>query len=117
AADPTPLYRDLYAVAEETFNAVLKVLRPGATPHEILDAASVVGRSDFTVCDDLLHGYIGGYLPPGLGTHERPSGPIAQLTLKENMCVVLQPSIVTKNGKAGVQTGEALRITATGVER
>jgi Xaa-Pro dipeptidase len=117
AADPTPLYRDLYAVAEEAFDAVLKVLRPGAGPGEILDAASVVGRSGFTVCDDLLHGYIGGYLPPVLGTRERPSGPIPQLTLKENMCVVLQPSIVTKDGKAGVQTGEALRITATGVER
>jgi Xaa-Pro aminopeptidase len=37
--------------------------------------------------------------------------------LKENMAVVLQPSIVTKDGKAGVQTGECLRITKDGVER
>ena len=33
------------------------------------------------------------------------------------MAVVLQPSIVTKDGKAGVQTGELLRITRDGVER
>lgn len=116
AAAPTPLYRDLYAVAEEAFNAVRKVLRAGATPSEILDAASVIGPSGFAVCDDLLHGFIGGYLPPVLGTHERPSGPIPDLVLKENMAVVLQPSIVTKDGKAGVQTGECLRITKDGVE-
>src|SRR5262245_6099358 len=116
AAEPTPLYRDLYAVAEATFQAVRKVLKPGATPKDVLDAASIIGRSDFAVCDDLVHGYIGGYLPPVLGTHERPSGPIPDMTLKENMAVVLQPSIVTKDGKAGVQTGECLRITKDGNE-
>jgi Xaa-Pro aminopeptidase len=117
AADPPPLYRDLYAVADAAFDAVLKVLRPGATPADILDAAALIGKSGFTVCDDLVHGYIGGYLPPVLGTHERPSGPIPELTLKENMAVVVQPSIVTKDGKAGVQTGELVRITRDGVER
>ena len=116
AAEPTPLYRDLYAVAEMAFEAVRKVIKPGATPRDILDAASVIGKSGFTVCDDLLHGFIGGYLPPVLGTHERPSGPIPNLVLKENMAVVLQPSIVTKDGKAGVQLGECLRITRDGAE-
>ena len=117
AAEPTPLYRDLYAVAEETFNAVLRVLKAGVTPMEILDAAAPIAKSGFTVCDDLLHGFIGGYLPPVLGTHERPSGPVPNLVLKENMAVVLQPSIVTRDLKAGVQTGELLRITRDGVER
>jgi Xaa-Pro aminopeptidase len=116
AAEPTPLYRGLHAVAEETYQAVRKVLKPGAMANDILDAAAVVGRSGFTVCDDLLHGFIGGYLPPVLGTHERPSGPIPDLVLEENMAVVLQPSIVTKDGNAGVQTGECLRITRDGVE-
>jgi len=88
AAEPTPLYRDLYAVAEATFAGVREVLRPGTTPQEILDAASIVGRSGFAVCDDLLHGYVGGYLPPVLGTHERPSGPIPNLVLQENMAVL-----------------------------
>jgi Xaa-Pro dipeptidase len=117
AAEPTALYRELYAVAQAAFDAVRNVLKPGATPRDILDAASVIGTSGFTVCDDLLHGFIGGYLPPVLGTHERPSGPIADLVLKENMAVVLQPSIVTRDGKAGVQVGECLRITRDGVER
>ena len=116
AAEPTPLYGDLYAVAQATFEAVRKVLKPGATPKDVLDAASIIGKSGFAVCDDLVHGYIGGYLPPVLGTHERPSGPIPDMVLKENMAVVLQPSIVTKDGKAGVQTGECLRITRDGNE-
>src|SRR5262249_34308814 len=75
ASDPTPLYRDLYTVAEETFESVLKVLRPGATANEILDAASVVDRSGFTVCDDLLHGYIGGCFCAAVARHPRPAGP------------------------------------------
>jgi Xaa-Pro aminopeptidase len=117
AAEPPSLYRDLYAVADETFHAVLKVLRPGTTPRDILDAASIIGAKGFVICDDLVHGYIGGYLPPVLGTHERPSGPIPDLVLKENMAVVVQPSIVTTDGRAGVQAGECVRITADGVER
>jgi hypothetical protein len=33
------------------------------------------------------------------------------------MAVVVQPNVVTCDGKAGVQTGELLLITQTGVER
>jgi Xaa-Pro aminopeptidase len=117
AAEPTPLYRDLHAVAEETYKAVLKALKPGNTPVDVLDAASpIVREAGFTVCDDLVHGYIGGYLPPVLGTHERPSGPVPDMVFAENMAMVVQPSIVTKDMKAGVQTGELVRITKTGAE-
>jgi Xaa-Pro dipeptidase len=116
-AEPTPLYRDLHAVAEETYKAVLKALKPGNTPNDVLDAASpIIREAGFTVCDDLVHGYIGGYLPPVLGTHERPSGPVPDMVFAENMAMVVQPSIVTKDSKAGVQTGELVRITKTGAE-
>jgi hypothetical protein len=33
------------------------------------------------------------------------------------MTVVVQPNVVTRDGKAGVQTGELLLITHEGVER
>jgi Xaa-Pro aminopeptidase len=118
AAEPTPLYRDLYAVADEAYQAILKVLRPGARPDDILDAASGIASSGFTICDDLVHGYGGGgYLPPVLGTRERPSQSVPNMTLQKNMTVVVQPSIMTKDGKAGVQTGELVLIGASGVER
>ena len=116
-AEPTPLYRDLYDVADATYHAVLKALKPGNTPKDVLDAASpIIDKAGFTVCDDLVHGYIGGYLPPVLGTHQRPSGPIPDLVFKENMAMVVQPSVVTKDSKAGVQTGQLVRITKTGAE-
>jgi Xaa-Pro aminopeptidase len=33
------------------------------------------------------------------------------------MIVVIQPNVVTRDGKAGVQTGEMVLITETGIER
>ena len=60
-------------------------------------------------------GYGGGYLQPILGCKSRPAGPIPNLTLEPGMCMVVQPNIITKDQKAGVQTGEAVRITENGV--
>ena len=39
----------------------------------IIDAASVIEQAGFTIIDDLLHGYGGGYLPPVLGSQSRPA--------------------------------------------
>ena len=63
-AEPTPLYRDLYATAEAAFDAVTKVVRHGTTMQEIIDAAGVIETNGFTTCDDLMHGFGGGYFPP-----------------------------------------------------
>ena len=117
AAEPTPLYRDLFAVAQAAHDAVMKVLRAGCRPEEVLDAASpIIDRAGFTICDDLLHGYGGGYLPPILGIWQRPSGPLPDFAIEAGMTVVVQPSIVTKDGKAGVQTGGLTLVTETGAE-
>ncbi|HEY5900274.1 MAG TPA: M24 family metallopeptidase [Burkholderiales bacterium] len=116
-ADPTPLYRELHETAEAAFDAVTKVVRHGATMEEILDAAGVIERRGFTVCDDLMHGFGGGYFPPILGTRSRPAGPLPQMTLEENMCVVVQPNVIARDRPAGVQVGELIRVTRTGFER
>src|SRR5918911_5516317 len=76
-AEPTALYRDLHATAEAAFDAVTAVVRHGTTMEDILDAASVIEKSGFTVCDDLMHGFGGGYFPPILGTKSRPAEPPA----------------------------------------
>ena len=117
AADPTPLYQRLYETAEAAFDAVCKVLRHGASMHSIVDAAGVIEDAGFTVFDDLMHGYGGGYFPPVLGTKSRPAGPLPEMTLEENMTVVVQPNVITLDQKAGVQVGELVRITRDGVER
>jgi Xaa-Pro aminopeptidase len=118
--DPTPLYRDLHATAEAAFDAVTRVVRHGTTMDEILQAASLVEERGFTVCDDLMHGFGGGYFPPILGTRSRPAGPLPKMTLEENMTVVIQPNVIARRGEnespAGVQVGELIRVTRTGFE-
>jgi len=116
-AEPSQLYRDLYDTAEATFDAVTKVARHGTTMQQIVDATGVIERNGFTICDDLMHGFGGGYFQPILGCKSRPAGPLPDMTLEENMTVVVQPNVVTRDLKAGVQTGELIRITKTGWER
>ena len=114
--EPTPLYRDLHATAEAAFDAVTRVVRHGTTMREIIDAAGVIEDRGYTVCDDLVHGFGGGYFPPILGTRSRPAGRLPDMTLQENMTVVVQPNVITKDRSAGVQVGELIRVTRTGFE-
>jgi Xaa-Pro dipeptidase len=115
-AEPSKLYRDLHAAADAAFDAIAAVLKDGVMPQQIIDAAAVIEDAGFTIIDDLLHGYGGGYLPPVLGCRSRPGADIPDAPLRAGMTVVIQPNVVTPDGKAGVQTGELVRITATGVE-
>ena len=112
---PNTLYRDLHDAAAAAFDAVCAVLRPGALPTEVIEAAGVIEKVGFTIIDDLLHGYGGGYLPPILGSRSRPAGPVPSEPFRANQTVVVQPNVVTRDGKAGVQIGELLLITETGV--
>jgi Xaa-Pro aminopeptidase len=77
----------------------------------------VIEDAGFTTIDDLLHGYGGGYLPPILGTKSRPAGAVPDEPFKAGMTVVIQPNVVTPDGRAGVQTGEMVLITTDGIER
>ena len=115
--EPTPLYRDLHATADAAFDAITAVLRDGALPARVIEAARVIEDAGFTTIDDLLHGYGGGYLPPILGSASRPAGPVPEEPFRAGMTVVIQPNVVTKDHKAGVQTGEMVLVTDTGIER
>src|SRR5580658_4355107 len=114
--DPPKLYRDLHAVADATFNAVAAVLKDGALPQQVIEASRLIEDAGFTIIDDLLHGYGGGYLPPILGSRSRPSAHVPDEPFRTGMVVVIQPNVVTTDGKAGVQTGEMVLITKTGIE-
>ena len=72
----------------------------------MIEASGVIEEAGFTVIDDILHGYGGGYFPPILGTKSRPGGPVPEEPFEAGMMVVVQPNVVTRDGKAGVQTGE-----------
>lgn len=116
AAEPTPLFRELHAVAEAAFESITGVLRAGVTAQQIVDASGVIEQAGFTTCDDIVHGFGGGYWPPVLGSRSRPAGAVPDMRLEENMTVVVQPNVVTRDGKAGVQFGEMVRITRDGFE-
>jgi Xaa-Pro aminopeptidase len=115
--EPTALYRDLHATAEAAFDAITGKIHHGTTMEEIVEASGVIEDRGFTIYDDLMHGFGGGYFPPILGSRSRPAGPLPAMTLEENMTIVVQPNVVTPDHKAGVQVGELVRVTRTGFER
>jgi Xaa-Pro aminopeptidase len=115
-AEPTSLYRELHEVADAAFDAVAARLRAGATAAELVDAAGVIEDAGFTIRDDLVHGFVGGYLPPVLGSRSRMLGEVPDFTFAAGMTVVVQPNVVTSDETAGVQTGELLLVTQDGVE-
>jgi Xaa-Pro dipeptidase len=117
AADPPKLYRDLHAAADAAFAAIFAAVRPGARPAQLVEASRGIEEAGFTTNDDIVHGYGGGYLPPVLGSKSRPSGPIPDFELKPGMMMVIQPNVITRDDKAGVQTGELVLVTPTGAER
>jgi len=116
-AEPTPLFQRLYDVAEAAFNPITGVLKAGASAQEIVNATALIEDAGFSIYDDIVHGFGGGYWSPVLGTKSRPAGPIPDMRLEANMVIVVQPNVITHDEKAGVQLGEMLRITEVGFER
>jgi Xaa-Pro dipeptidase len=117
ADDPSPLYRELHEVADTAFDEIFNCVRPGATAADLVNASAVIGDAGFTTRDDLVHGFVGGYLPPVLGDKSRMLEEVPDFTLEEGMTIVVQPNVVTRDESAGVQTGELIAVTADGAER
>jgi Xaa-Pro dipeptidase len=116
-AEPNDLFARLHATADAAFDSVCSVLHPGATARDVVDASAVVEESGFTTLDDLVHGYVGGYLPPILGSRSRSLEPVPDFTFEAGMAIVVQPNVITRDERAGVQTGELVLISDDGVER
>jgi Xaa-Pro dipeptidase len=117
ADDPPPLYRELHDVADAAFDALFELVRPGASAADLVEASAVIGDAGFTTRDDLVHGFVGGYLPPVLGDKTRMLEQVPDFTLEEGMTVVIQPNVVTRDESAGVQTGELVAVTSDGAAR
>jgi Xaa-Pro dipeptidase len=115
-APPTALYRELHAAAAAAYDAIVAALIPGGRAGDLAAAAAVIGQAGFTAIDDLVHGFGGGYLPPVIPAPGRPL-PAPGFTLAAGMTVVVQPNVVTRDGRAGVQTGELLLVTDHGPQR
>ncbi|HXQ53457.1 MAG TPA: M24 family metallopeptidase [Stellaceae bacterium] len=115
--EPTQLYRDLHAAADAAFAAIFAAVRPGAKPADLIAASHVIEDMGFTTNDDIVHGYGGGYLTPVLGSRSRPAGPVPDFALAPGMMMVIQPNVITRDDRAGVQTGELVLVTKDGAVR
>jgi len=112
----TPLYQRLHDTAEAAYEAILRALRPGAELRELAVGARLIEEAGFTFYDDLVHGFGGGYLPPIIGSPTRPGHGLSDMTLEPGMTIVVQPNVITRDRKAGVQTGELVLVTDGGAE-
>lgn len=112
-APATPLYRRMHEVALAAYDAARATIRDGAPVEELLDAMDLIDDAGFTICDDLLHG--ANQYPPILRTRQTSLGIPHGMTFGKDMAVVLQPNVITRDGCAGVQYGQMLRVTADGV--
>ena len=112
----TPLYQKLHDTADAAYDAIFKVLRPGCPVRELAVGAKVIEDAGFTFYDDLVHGFGGGYFPPIVGSPTRKNDPLPDMTLEPGMMVVIQPNVITKDQRAGVQTGDLVVITESGAE-
>lgn len=113
----SPLYQELHDVADSAYQAIAACLVPGVHVSKLVEASHVIEEAGFTTYDDLVHGYGGGYLAPILGSSSRTNEPVPDMVLQQGMMLVVQPNVVTKDHRAGVQTGECLLVGANGPER
>jgi Xaa-Pro dipeptidase len=115
--EPNALYRGLWDCALEAYQRCLARLRAGATSEDVLDAAEVIAARGYSINDGFLHGFGIGLLPPSIGTRQTGRGvPTPPFRFEENMCVVVQPNVVTPDERAGVQLGNLVRITREGAQ-
>ena len=102
---------DINNISLGFYDFTLKKLQENNIPIEEINAvSSKIEDGSFSIWDDLIHGYGGGYLAPVLWTKSRPASSYEGFKFKENMTVVIQPNVITNDHKAGIQTGELVHI-------
>jgi len=111
---PTPEWRELHSVAVETFEAIATVIKDGTSTREVEEAAEIIHRRGYTIYDDLLHG--ANQYPPIIQTRTTARHEGAEMIFRENMAVVIQPNVITKDEKMGLQFGETVVVRNNGCE-
>lgn len=90
----------------------------GATVKDVSDAGDFIAAEGLTACNDLLHGYGMGYLPPVVRTRATAHKDQApeDFIFQKNMAVVVQPNVVDPDSGAGLQLGNLLIVGESGAE-
>lgn len=116
SAQPTYEYSRLHDLALSIYNEICSTIRPGVSSEAILDIAEKIHDAGFTIYDDLVHCAVGGVYTPSLRTRRTTRGAGHHFLFEKDMVVVVQPNVVTPDHRMGVQVGDMLRVTATGVD-
>lgn len=111
---PTPKWKHMHDVALETFETLARVIKEGTTTTEAEEAAEIIHQRGYSILDDLVHGV--NQYPPIFQTKSTKRHDSREITFRENMVIVIQPNVITRDEKMGLQFGETLRVTPKGCE-
>ena len=111
---PTAEWRDMHDAAVEVFETLAHTIKDGTTTTEAEEAAKIIHQRGYTIYDDLIHGV--NQYPPIFQTKTTKRHDSREMVFRENMVIVIQPNLITKDEKMGLQFGETLRVTKTGCE-
>jgi Xaa-Pro dipeptidase len=114
SSQPNDDYRRLYDVALQAYERLAKVIRDGATEAEVLDAADIIDDSGFSIYDGLIHGFGVDLQPPDLRTKKTSHHPPGGFVFRRNMTVVIQPNVISKDERMGIQLGNLMLVTENG---
>ena len=111
---PTPAWQRMHDVALEAFETLAHVIKDGTTTTEAEEAAEIIHRRGYTILDDLVHGV--NQYPPIFQTKTTKRHDSKEIIFRENMVIVIQPNVMTRDESMGLQFGETLRVSKTGCE-
>jgi len=111
---PTPEWKQMHDVALEAFETLARVIKEGTTTTEAEEAAEIIHQRGYSILDDLVHGV--NQYPPIFQTKSTKRHDSKEITFRENMVIVIQPNVITRDEKMGLQFGETLRVTPKGCE-
>ncbi len=109
--EPPAEYRELHALALEVMRRIAKVLKPGSTEQEILEAARPIEEA----------GLASRPLPPGWPhpplrplINLPPSGEPGSFALRENQLIMIEPNPTHPDGERGIFLGALHVVTGEG---
>ena len=112
---PNERFARLHEVAQRAYEEITATLRAGTTVGVVLDAAELITTAGFDIWDDLVHGFGGAYLPPIVRTRaSRGATHDDSFAYPDGTLLVVQPNVI--DGEGGVQIGNSMWLTPTGVE-
>ncbi|HZT09155.1 MAG TPA: Xaa-Pro peptidase family protein [Chloroflexota bacterium] len=111
---PTPEWRALHDAAVEAFEVIVGLIKDGTSTREVEEASEVIHRRGYSIYDDLLHG--ASQYPPIIQTRSTSRREGGDMTFRENMVITIQPNVITRDERMGLQFGETVVVRRAGCE-